>query len=78
MAALAGGQVLVALSGAGVDEAIAASNVAAPSTDGAVIPTVGSIVDRLGNVWTVKNGFVFRAARRLRTQQFITIYDMRT
>ena len=60
MAALAGGQVLVALSGAGVDEAIAASNVAAPSTDGAVIPTVGSIVDRLGNVWTVKNGFVFK------------------
>lgn len=60
MAAIAGGQMLVALGGLGADEAIAASNVAAPSADGVVIPTVGSILDRRGNVWTVKNGFVFR------------------
>jgi hypothetical protein len=41
VAAIAGGQMLVALGGLGADEAIAASNVAAPSADGVVIPTVG-------------------------------------
>ena len=60
MAAVAGSQVFVALSGAGVGEAIAASNVAAESTDGTVIPSASQIVDRQGNVWTVKSGFIYK------------------
>ncbi len=60
MAAVAGGHVLVALGGLGADEAIAASNVATPSVDGTVIPTAGSILDRRGNVWTVKSGFIYK------------------
>ncbi|WP_206951835.1 hypothetical protein [Trinickia acidisoli] len=70
MAALAGGHVLVVLGAAGSDEAIAASNVAstasvkaaaiATSTDGTVIPSATSLVDRIGNVWTLANGYIYK------------------
>ncbi len=70
VAALAGGQVLVAFGGMGADEAIAAGNVAGStsvkaavatvSADGAVIPSVASIVDHLANVWTVNGGFIYK------------------
>ncbi|MGN6083364.1 hypothetical protein [Trinickia sp.] len=70
VAALAGGHVLVAFGGLGAGEAIAASNVASTSsvtgaalsvsTDGTVIPSATAIVDRLHNVWTVSNGFIYK------------------
>ena len=70
VAALAGGPVLVALGALEADEAIAASNVSGTtavthaalttSTDGTVIPSATSIVDRLLNVWTLRNGFIYK------------------
>lgn len=70
VAALAGGQALLALGALEADEAIAASNVVSPSSvshaslaisaDGTVIPSASSIVDKLLNVWTLNNGFIYK------------------
>jgi hypothetical protein len=70
VAALAGGHALMALGALETDEAIAASNVVSPtsvshaalaiSADGTVIPSASSIVDKLLNVWTLNNGFIYK------------------
>ena len=70
VAALAGGRACVALGAWGANEAIAASDVTGlspidhaalmTSSEGTVIPSAASIVDKRLNVWTVNNGFIYK------------------